>query len=269
MKKENLKIIALITAVVVVTASVIGAVIIMSGEHDSIGEENGNGTEGTGNSTGGNENEGDYVTGIGRDYYVIIDSKGNYTVYVPVVLGRDGLSYMMDNLTLETGNCTYRIENTTYGLALNITGRGHVLFRAVAVYTMYVENWKVVNTSGIDPSKGHPIVLSMSNISDLSCKVNESGNITVVTGYNTTDDSFRDNICWKEYVNNSMLWNAYPIMSPPMVHSFVYVKSEKPVYIYLTLGEGGEHDLTLLELEQKFDTNGWHYVELNVTGYLE
>ena len=269
MKKENLKTIALISAIVVVTVSVIGAVVLMSGEHESIGGENGSGTEGTGNNTGGgennsegNENEGNYVATMERGYDVIIDSKGNYTAYIPVVLGRYGLSYIMDNLTLEYGNCTYKIENTTYGLALNITGRGHVMLSAEVVYTMYVENWKVVNTSGVDPSKGHPIVLSMSNISNLSCEVNKSGNITVVTGYNTTDDSFRDNVCWKEYVNNSMLSNAYPALSYPIsVHSFVYVKSDKPVDIDINLYEVNvKGDTTTWELSRKFETSGWHYV---------
>ena len=241
MKKENLKIIAMITAIVVVIASVLGAIIFMEGQHED-NEEN---------------NEGTYIHTIGRNYDVIIDSEGNYTVYVPVVLGSNGLSYIMENLTLESGNCTYKIENTTYGPALNITGSGYVRLSAEVGYTMYIENWEVVNTSGIDPTKGHPIVLSMSNISGRHCEVNESGNITVVTGYNTTDESFRDNICWKNYVNNSLL----SLSSPPIVHSFIYVESEKPVEIDLALSEYGGM-ITNWELSQRFNTTGWHYVEV-------
>ena len=251
MKKENLKTIALITAVVLVVASVIGAFVIMSGEHEGIGEGNGNNTGGGENNT--EENEGTYVHTIGREYDVIIKSKGNYTLYLPIPVNETGISYIMDNFTLVKGNCTYRIENTTYGLALNVTGRGYVEFRAIADYTMYVENWKVVNTSGVNPET-HPITLSMSNITYIHDGL--PSDYTNATGYNTTKIPFKIPQYWKNWKNDGYLMYPHWVN----VHSFIYIRSEMPVNVSLSLS--GVHGIW--SLSGTFTENGWHYVELDL-----
>ncbi len=242
MKKENLKIIAVITVIVVI-ASVLGAFVFISGENNEYSEDN------------EENNEGTYVSVIRRSYEVSIDSEGNYTVYIPIVVNETGISYLMDNLTIIEGNCTYRIENTTYGLALNITGRGHVTLESSADYKRYVENWEVVKTSGIDP-KTHPITLSMSNIT-YKKDMGLPSDYTNATGYNTTKIPFEIPRMWKNRENSGYLM-AYPFID---VHSFVYVKSEKPVKIYLVLSEY-RGMITHWELLQRFNTTGWQYVEV-------
>ena len=238
MKKENLKIIAMITAIIVVIASVLGAIIFMEGQHED-NEEN---------------NEGTYIHTIGRRYEVTIDAEGNYTVYLPIPVNETGISYLMDNFTLIEGNCTYRIENTTYGLALNVTGREHVRLRAVAYYTQYIENWEVVNTSGVNPET-HPITLSMSNIT-YKHDENFDFKYTNATGYNTTKMPFKIPQYGKYQENLGYLMPARWVN----VHSFVYIRSETPVNISLSLS--GIHGIW--SLSGTFSEDGWHYVELDL-----
>ena len=240
MKKESLKIIAIITIIIVVISLLISAVILMSGEHEDNNEEK--------------RTKGTYSYSLGREYDVSIDSKGNYTVYLPIPVNETGISYIMDNLTLESGNCTYKIENTTYGLALNITGSGYVMFRAEAYYDVFVENWKVVNTSGVYPET-HPITLSMSNITYIH-DASRPNDYTNATGYNTTKIPFKIPQYWKNTENKGYL------MGPDWVnvHSFIYVKADKPVNVDFMLS--GIYNTW--SFSGAFTENGWHYVKLNV-----
>jgi len=244
MKKENLKIIAVITVIVVI-ASVLGAFVFISGENNEYSEDN------------EENNEGTYVSVIRRSYEVSIDSDGNYTVYLPIPVNETGVSYIMDNFKLVVGNCTYRIENTTFGLALNITGRGHVALESSADYRQYIENWTVVRTSGVNP-KENPITLSMSNITYKRDSADYK--YSNATGYNTTRMPFEIPKYWKTYDNDGYLM-------PPSwvdVHSFVYVNSEKPANITLSLQESYYNSRTTWKLVDTFTENGWHYVNLNI-----
>jgi hypothetical protein len=242
--KENLKIIAIVIAIIVVISSVLAAVIYLSGEKN---EEK--------------KNEGNGETQIGtivRSYTVTIDSDGNYTVYLPIPVNETGVSYIMENFTLIEGNCTYKIENTTYGLALNVTGKGHVEFEATAIFKQkHLENGTVVAISGINPET-HPVTLSMSNIT-YKRDENFTHLYTNATGYNTTKIPFEIPPFWTRYSNDGYLMTDDLVV----VHSFIYTRSEKPVNVTVDLYESIINGTDWI-LSGRFADNGWHYVKLDI-----
>ena len=106
MKKEKLKIIAIITAIVVVIASVIGAVIFIYGE------------------LSGKKNE---KIETGYVVTVFTNTTENYTLIVPVVVDKNGnLADVMSSVKVVNGTAEIEIINTTYGPAMKIDGRGFI-----------------------------------------------------------------------------------------------------------------------------------------------
>ena len=104
--KKNAKYIAMITAIVVVIASVLGAVIFIYG------------------GLSGKKNE-----EMDSGFYVRIrsDSKENYTIIVPVVVGKKGnLAEFMNSVKVLEGNGSIEIVNTSHGMGMEIKGNGNL-----------------------------------------------------------------------------------------------------------------------------------------------
>ncbi len=238
--------------VLVSTVSVISTAFVVN----SINQNN---SSDSNNSEGCNEYRYSRLT---RYYDLTIDSEGNYTVLVPVVLDNWGISFMMNNLSLEEGNASFEIVNSTYGPALRVNGSGKaVLHSEMCVKTL----WRDRTYYPIDAElcNGRPIDVysliitpSMTNYSSL--KLENGTYVASGIGYNSTRPDFRNSRIWKNGIESR--WIYLPLS--PIQYSFVYTDSKNPVNITLELSD----DLGYSEswtISYTFTENGWHYVKVN------
>lgn len=248
MRKENLKTLAVILVLVVIT-SVLGATILID---MSKNKEN-----------NGLEAESDISPyEFWRYYDITLDSPANYTVLLPVVLDNSGVSAMMKNLSIKGGNGTFKIVNSTYGPALMVNGSGKMRIESeICVKGMWKEKKGLIsaNISGT-PINITNLVITLSMTEFRTSLWDWNNNTSVEKTYNTTDPQFRNNSLWKYYIDEPNIFMPHDGVT---LHSFVYVKSEKAINISLELTES-LLNRPIWNLSGTFTENGWHYVELKI-----
>jgi hypothetical protein len=250
MKKENMKIIAIVISAILLIASIMFAIIIYTPvEHNKPEEPSG------GEST--------YTGKFWRDYDLILNSSGNYTVFLPLVLDNSGISFIMDNLTLKEGNASFEIVNSTYGPALKVNGSGKIMIKSEVCVkgTWSKKKHELVsaNVSG-NPINVTNLVITLSMTEFRDYLWDSKNNTSVEKVYNTTDSHFRDSELWKYYIDEPYI---YMPTDGVELHSFVYISSEKPINISLELSESLMSYPTW-SLSGTFTENGWHYVKLDI-----
>lgn len=62
---------------------------------------------------------------------ITLNNDKNYTLYVPFPMWKGNISHQIwENLTIVSGGCSYKIEQTTHGFALNVSANGSVILES-------------------------------------------------------------------------------------------------------------------------------------------
>jgi hypothetical protein len=159
----------------------------------------------------GNDDDIDYDHTVTRIYSIEIESNTSYTLFIPIVIDQNGISSLMNEVKVESGNAEIKITDTVLGKSLKVSGSGNVKILSKEKFKCkFTEGGEdVLTPPGI--TRPEKMTLSMSGIYEVSSWPTSKQYYF----YNTSSDfelkdrdfakermHTLDSIAWKDIENN-------------------------------------------------------------------